>query len=866
MSLKTLFERKLLEARDQTVVGFFPGRFQPFHKGHKQVFDDLREMCGESTYILTSDDTSSYKSPLTFEDKHTVMTQMCDIPSDRILKVKSPYSVPTDLSLDEYSTVVVFAVSAKDMQGEARFQFPDDGSKALRTDGAPKYLQKFPGSVDQCEPMATHAYVMEVDVHQFEVAGRVVQSATDLRELLVGPEEEAKVAFEDMYDQFDQQIFDLLRGRITNKVLAFESHGQWCPNTKVRNGNQLKTVYHGGPTGIVTFDRDRIGSTHAQDVDGFFFTNNSNEYVGAGHFAARHTNGKVYEAHLCITNPYTVDDFVDDIGDTVDNYTLYAGEPQHPIDLFDDSREEIIANAKRRGCDGIIFESGGEELYVVFSPTQIQLLDDSVGITEAAEFDADDLEAFRLASIRELAGAAEEIERLARGVLDHDVTGFEIVGSVLDKTRFTAESDVDGVIYVHAPSLPAGVLDDETERMQQAMLSRWFSFGVLNIGVINRLSPLSESVDTLGPAFRSWFRGSKVVDRRGVPLTVYHGTKSEFEQFEPNRDGLIFFARDPEYIHQSITSATHIIPAYLRVTNPLIPCDHLDELRAAGIPEKDLEYFCGSQDWSVIESYAATIKRAGFDGIFMEEGVGDDTFETIAVFDNDQIKHALTTPISEGGNVWKDLLATSRVERQNVLPTIKWLESVTGLALVNNTLGTTGRRADSGDIDLAVDGMTSKSEIQDRLDAWAAKNDPNALTSRSGSSVHFRCPIAGKPENGYVQVDFMFVPDVEFAKWSMAAHPSKYTVADRFIVMSSIARTLGLKFTGTHGLIDRETNTPVDGGKDPDVIARTLLGKNATAKSLTSLEAILAALDADPNKEAKLADARGALARRGVEV
>ena len=62
--------------------------------------------------------------------------------------------------------------------------------------------------------------------------------------------------------------------------------------------------------------------------------------------------------------------------------------------------------------------------------------------------------------------------------------------------------------------------------------------------------------------------------------------------------------------------------------------------------------------------------------------------------------------LNEGGNVFKDpngQIATTRINKADVAPTLDWLEKVTGLDLKANTLGTTGLAPTSGDIDVAVD-------------------------------------------------------------------------------------------------------------------------------------------------------------------
>ena len=59
--------------------------------------------------------------------------------------------------------------------------------------------------------------------------------------------------------------------------------------------------------------------------------------------------------------------------------------------------------------------------------------------------------------------------------------------------------------------------------------------------------------------------------------------------------------------------------------------------------------------------------------------------------------------LNEGGNVFKDpngQIATTRINKADVAPTLDWLEKVTGLDLKSNTLGTTGlapKRKNRGD-------------------------------------------------------------------------------------------------------------------------------------------------------------------------
>lgn len=211
----------------------------------------------------------------------------------------------------------------------------------------------------------------------------------------------------------------------------------------------------------------------------------------------------------------------------------------------------------------------------------------------------------------------------------------------------------------------------------------------------------------------------------------------------------------------------------------------------------------------------------------------------------------------EGGNIWKNELATSRINQKDVVPTVKFLEKITGLPLVPNMLGTTGRKETSGDLDLAVNANNySKEDLQAKLNAWATKNDPSALTKKTGVSVHFRTPINGNPKFGYVQTDFMFLDDLPFAQWSMSQPPSSFKGASKHILLASVAKALGLKWSFQQGLTNRETGELVKGGRDANTVAKTLFGPKANAETISTVENMLAALENDPAREAKLADAQ----------
>jgi hypothetical protein len=234
--------------------------------------------------------------------------------------------------------------------------------------------------------------------------------------------------------------------------------------------------------------------------------------------------------------------------------------------------------------------------------------------------------------------------------------------------------------------------------------------------------------------------------------------------------------------------------------------------------------------------------------------------------------------LNEGGNVFKDAQGqplTQRIKQGDIASTVAWLEKLTGLDLTKQKdeagipikwLGSTGKKPDSGDLDLAVDSNeTTKAELKGRLDAWATrhKQDPRDWTRLTGEAVHFKTPIQGDPKRGFVQTDFMFMPNMEWGTfWLGGGTGSVYKGVFRNVLMSSIAKALGLK-ASAKGIISRQTDRMVT--MDPDEAAGILLAPQYKRNQLMTVESIYKALAMDPDRDAKLADFREYLAREGVQ-
>lgn len=180
----------------------YPGRFHPFHLGHKASYDWLTNQFGENNvYIASSNVQDPETNPFSFSDKSTMMTKLGITPG-RIVNVKNPYQakeITSTLSDEEKAnTALVFAVSAKDAE---RFNF------APKKDGTPGYLQPVPDNKKLMKPMTKHGYVAITPTVNFKVKGIDANSASQIRKLyLDGNDNDRNQIITDLYGAPDPEL------------------------------------------------------------------------------------------------------------------------------------------------------------------------------------------------------------------------------------------------------------------------------------------------------------------------------------------------------------------------------------------------------------------------------------------------------------------------------------------------------------------------------------------------------------------------------------------------------------------------------------------------------------------------------------
>jgi hypothetical protein len=152
MFVADLFESYVAEAGPQLVV-LYPGRFEPFHLGHAEVFRTLQSQFGrDNVFIATSNKVELPKSPFNFSDK-TVFMNAAGVPSDRIIEVTNPYKLP-EPQFNPANTIFIAVVGSPDRD---RLR-PD----SVKKDGNPSYFKTFE-SLDKCTTADKHGYVIVAD-------------------------------------------------------------------------------------------------------------------------------------------------------------------------------------------------------------------------------------------------------------------------------------------------------------------------------------------------------------------------------------------------------------------------------------------------------------------------------------------------------------------------------------------------------------------------------------------------------------------------------------------------------------------------------------------------------------------------------
>lgn len=189
----------IFEATQQSnVVVVYAGRFQPFHKGHFETFQNVKkEFPKADIFIGTSDKVDPPKSPFNFKEKKSIMTTMFDIKQNEVVQVKNPYAPKEILDKYDEDTVFVTVVGKKDA---------DRLSKG-------KYFEIYEGG-EMENGYKDGGYIFVAPENSTKHNGESV-SGTMVRNTFASAEDSEKEGlFKTLYGKLDKKIFKLITGKI----------------------------------------------------------------------------------------------------------------------------------------------------------------------------------------------------------------------------------------------------------------------------------------------------------------------------------------------------------------------------------------------------------------------------------------------------------------------------------------------------------------------------------------------------------------------------------------------------------------------------------------------------------------------------
>jgi cytidyltransferase-like protein len=254
----------LTELAEPQIVVIYPGRFQPFHKGHAMVFSRLIAKFGRNNvFVATSDkrnekndDAFDERYPFTFAEKAYFM-QLAGVPDDRIVQASNPFQVKSVMASDRIpvsnpeNTIIIFAVSEKDMIDD-----PTSGQKPYfsfkpKKDGSESYYQPIPKNIAETENMNLHGYIMTVPVFEFNVLGKPFTSSTEVRDLYRNSDTKTRQQIiTDLFGKYTAEAEQIMTDKLTRQPTPEEVAEPKLPSKTKLNKVKLPKVIEGKNTDI----------------------------------------------------------------------------------------------------------------------------------------------------------------------------------------------------------------------------------------------------------------------------------------------------------------------------------------------------------------------------------------------------------------------------------------------------------------------------------------------------------------------------------------------------------------------------------------------------------------------------------------
>jgi hypothetical protein len=239
------------------------------------VYEFLASKFGRNNvFIATSNKVDGEKSPFTFSEKAYFM-QLAGVPADRIVQATNPYQIEnilqtSNIQVNSANTVVIFAVSEKDMAENPRFK------SWTKKDGSPAYFQPLQ-DIKNTKNMTEHGYILTVPTFDFNVLGQPMRSGTELRRMYIEADAKTRQAIiKDLFGKYTAEAEQIM----TNKLApAAPTSVQMIPHPTepqaalgehiVKHGSQYRLLSKHGNKNLGTFPTKAAAEKHEREVQYF---------------------------------------------------------------------------------------------------------------------------------------------------------------------------------------------------------------------------------------------------------------------------------------------------------------------------------------------------------------------------------------------------------------------------------------------------------------------------------------------------------------------------------------------------------------------------------------------------------------------
>ena len=215
----------------QRIVAIYGGRFQPAGSHHIKTYQYLVSKFGRDNVFIATSDVTGDKSPFTFAEKKKILAAY-GVPSNKIIKTKSPYRADEIKKKLSPTDVVVFGFGEK------------DAGRLV----AGKYFSPWKQNQKKYEPHDKAGYILTLPHVSLKIRGKEM-SGTSIRAALGDPKkssDQKKTLFKKIFGFYSPDIFKLVTNKLNEGI------------------NDEGVLLEGGASGHMSHPWENIGMTFGE--------------------------------------------------------------------------------------------------------------------------------------------------------------------------------------------------------------------------------------------------------------------------------------------------------------------------------------------------------------------------------------------------------------------------------------------------------------------------------------------------------------------------------------------------------------------------------------------------------------------------